>query len=354
MIQKLKIQNFQSHKDTTLDFHPGVNVIVGASDSGKTAILRALRWLIWNRPNGEDFRSDWGGDTVVEITVEGGFIISRVKGKENLYKRWEEHPDGVDKELKAFGTKVPEEIQKALNIDDTNLQKQFDSPFLISSSPGEVAGYFNQVAHLERIDSSISYVNGKILKFTSAQKAGEEMLVERREELKQYEYLTKFEIELEELEHQQGSLTQLIGSRKRLKEHLHLMFTNDKALEKQERILTLEAPVDEILTLYRERKEMREDMLTLRTLLIGVRKKREEEEALKRKAALLPEIEVLLKLHEEHQALCTKQKDLRKALKQIKDVKQKQTAWETTLTTKEKQFHEHLPDLCPLCGSKTT
>ena len=84
MIQKLNIQNFQSHKDTKLEFHPGVNVIIGQSDSGKTAIIRALRWLIWNRPGGDDFRSDWGGGTVVKIKIDAREIM-RGKDKENVY-----------------------------------------------------------------------------------------------------------------------------------------------------------------------------------------------------------------------------------------------------------------------------
>jgi len=56
MIKYLQIQNFQSHKDSLLEFDPGVNVIVGSSDSGKTAVIRALRWLVWNRPSGDAFR----------------------------------------------------------------------------------------------------------------------------------------------------------------------------------------------------------------------------------------------------------------------------------------------------------
>ena len=61
MIQSLQINNFQSHKYSVMELHKGVNVIIGPSDSGKTTILRALRWLVWNRPSGDAFRSDWGG-----------------------------------------------------------------------------------------------------------------------------------------------------------------------------------------------------------------------------------------------------------------------------------------------------
>lgn len=99
---------------------------------------------------------------------------------------------------------------------------------------------------------------------------------------------------------------------------------------------------------------MREEMLTMKITLAAVLKKKKEEDALRRKAELLPAVEALLKLHEEREALWANHRSLRRALKEIKDTKQKQIAWETTLEDKENQFHEHMPDLCPLCGSKTT
>jgi len=49
MLKKISIQNFQSHKKTELDLVDGINVIYGLSQSGKSAILRALNWIIFNR-----------------------------------------------------------------------------------------------------------------------------------------------------------------------------------------------------------------------------------------------------------------------------------------------------------------
>ena len=69
MIQSLHIKNLQSHKDSHLDFCEGVNVIVGPSDSGKSAILRALRWIVKNRPQGDVLRSHWGGETEASIIL---------------------------------------------------------------------------------------------------------------------------------------------------------------------------------------------------------------------------------------------------------------------------------------------
>ena len=38
MIKSLKIHNVQSYEDTALVFSDGINVIIGASDQGKSAI----------------------------------------------------------------------------------------------------------------------------------------------------------------------------------------------------------------------------------------------------------------------------------------------------------------------------
>ena len=36
------LENFQSHKHTSIEFNEGLNVILGPSDSGKSAIIREL------------------------------------------------------------------------------------------------------------------------------------------------------------------------------------------------------------------------------------------------------------------------------------------------------------------------
>ncbi len=55
MIKSAKLINFQSHIDSLLEFHSGVNSITGQSDSGKSSILRAINWVIHNKPSGDAF-----------------------------------------------------------------------------------------------------------------------------------------------------------------------------------------------------------------------------------------------------------------------------------------------------------
>lgn len=67
-IVKLQIINFQDHKNTIINFKPGMNLLVGSSDSGKSAILRALNFIFHNIPNkGKDFVRF--GSTECTITV---------------------------------------------------------------------------------------------------------------------------------------------------------------------------------------------------------------------------------------------------------------------------------------------
>lgn len=52
MIKSIELKNIQSHENTRLDFDKGINVIVGSSNNGKSAILRGLYWARYNRPLG--------------------------------------------------------------------------------------------------------------------------------------------------------------------------------------------------------------------------------------------------------------------------------------------------------------
>ena len=80
MIKKLIIENYQSHKRTEIDFSDGVNAVIGRTDVGKSAIMRALIWVMRNRPLGDEMRSHCGGVTMAEITTQT-HRIRRIKDK---------------------------------------------------------------------------------------------------------------------------------------------------------------------------------------------------------------------------------------------------------------------------------
>ena len=159
MIDSIRIRNIQSHKDTELNLHPGVNVIIGSSNNGKTAVLRALYWSIYNRPLGIDnLCSHWALDDKGNIKEEMSVEVR--KGENVLVRRKTKNVNQYvlnGNELNAIKTDVPPEVKNFYKLNETNIQRQQDAPFLVSSSSSEVARYFNGIARLDVIDSVLSY-----------------------------------------------------------------------------------------------------------------------------------------------------------------------------------------------------
>jgi DNA repair protein SbcC/Rad50 len=157
-IESIRLRNFQSHKHTRLTFTPGINVITGSSDVGKSSIMRAIRWVITNRPTGTAFASHFCDKptTSVMLTIDGK-TVTRTRSKSiNCYKL-------AKQEFKAVRTDVPDEITDFINLsDDINLQGQHDQYFLLQDSSGEVAKKLNKVANLDIIDFSLKSVNANL------------------------------------------------------------------------------------------------------------------------------------------------------------------------------------------------
>jgi DNA repair exonuclease SbcCD ATPase subunit len=69
-----------------------------------------------------------------------------------------------DEKFLSFGQDVPDEIKNLVNFSSLNLQGQFDSPFLLALSGGEVARYLNKVVHLDVIDKSLYSIGSTLRK----------------------------------------------------------------------------------------------------------------------------------------------------------------------------------------------
>jgi exonuclease SbcC len=354
MIQSLKIVNFQSHKDTQLDFHPGVNVIVGASDCGKTAIIRALRWLIWNRPGGEAFRSTWGGDTKVDIELDNVRII-RGKDKENwygLFKRNKNEPILDETRLKAFGAGVPEPIQEILNMDETNIQQQLDSPFLISNSPGEVSAYFNRIANLEQIDAGLKSTQQNIRSLTNKKQSDESRIEELQIELKQYEYLDKFEIDLEILEQAQAKLTSLYNSRWALETVLTEINHTNVEIDEVSTLPQHEEQVDSLLELHKKLKVALSDFKEVMDLTSTITVLHKDMAEIERKTALESDVDKILRMIIKRDYMLIEIEALSHLTEQIGDCENAEETIGLELRDLEETFHKEMPEICPLCETK--
>lgn len=152
MIERLLIQNFQRHRKLAIDFPAGITTIVGPSDAGKSAILRALRWVATNNPGGDAFVRHGAGGCTVRLVVDGRTITRRrsTDGETNTYN--------LDKaEYRAFGRGVPADIELLLNMGPVCWQRQHDAPFWFSESPGEVSRQLNAIVNLGVIDEKLAH-----------------------------------------------------------------------------------------------------------------------------------------------------------------------------------------------------
>ena len=348
MIKSITIQNFQSHEKAKLEFHPGVNVIIGSSDSGKTAIIRALRWVIWNRPSGNTIQSHWGGDTVVAIETEDAVKVIRSKGKIDKYIS---HVTGEeDMEFKAFGTSVPEEIVQFFNINEINLQRQFDSSFLLSETPGAVASHFNKIAHLDKIDSGLQKINSWIRELTSNIKYKEEQEKKSQEELTRYEHLDKFESEVEVLEEMSSQLTQYRSKYQKLLSLIESITDIKVDIQVEEYDLRCEKSLNAILTDIDKKYKLQlqqEAIDNLLDVITNIQYEIKEEEKL---TDVGEPISIILGLYTEKKTAVDLNTSLVKLLSSINNIILRLNNAKGIQAKLQAEWDKI--EICPFCGSK--
>lgn len=353
MINSLEIQNFQSHRKTKLEFHPGVNIIVGASDRGKSAVFKALRWIVTNRPTGADFRS-WegigdGGPTVATAETEEG-TVTRKKGKGEEYTLT--LPEGEPISFKAFRTDVPDEISSLLSITDINIQSQLDSHFLLSKSSGEVASYFNRIAKLDKIDLGIQNTQKEIRRLTQDISYQRTTKVELQQQLTKFEYLDKIEAQIEVLEENEKKRVNLLRFKLRLQHVCEQIDSNNKEMETYQLALDVENSILTVLNYYEEKDKKNTEYQKLEILIKNIKRVKKKIKETEQDILLELPIVTLLQLYKEQEEAESKRKSLDSIITSIVNVNTR--IIKTTVTHKEltEKFNKEFSDICPLCNQK--
>lgn len=164
-IVEVGLKDFQSHKNTVVNFESGFNVVVGASDSGKTAIKRGIESVLYNRYVGTEYIREGQKSFSNYVLFNDGLKITREKGGRGLNRYLIEYPDGQTLELNNFGVKVPQEVLDAHGMHLVELGKETDSlncayqlsgPFFLQNTPGERAAIIGSIAKTQVIDEAVS------------------------------------------------------------------------------------------------------------------------------------------------------------------------------------------------------
>lgn len=200
MIKSHRIINFQSHEDTLFNFHWGVNCIIGESGCGKTATLRSLNLLVKNRPLKFNFHSDFAksGVTSVKTILESNEEVKITKTKGSAV--YTLSSNGKKEKWPKLNKQVPDRVGDVLNISDLNLQWQFDNPFLISASPGEMARVINEKTKIDEADEWIKTLNKNINALKRKQQDEEIEIEDTLKQLKGLRGLDKLNNHLNKIE----------------------------------------------------------------------------------------------------------------------------------------------------------
>jgi len=146
MIGSVILEGFQGHISSHLEFSPGVNVVVGEGDVGKTAVMRAVRWALENRPAGDGFVYRGSRKKLpcrVTIKTARGDTIIRERKPKNRYVVNET-------EFTTVGRTVPDEVRAVLDLQPINVQGQLIGQyFLVLDSPGEISRYLSDLYHFD-------------------------------------------------------------------------------------------------------------------------------------------------------------------------------------------------------------
>lgn len=162
MFKSLTLKNYRSYEDFTFYFHKRINAIIGEGLSGKTNVLRAIRLLNDYRPNNKKYLSHFvPKNSTMEITLktsENATVKLSKNSKGSIYKTINQ--GGEKASFRKFGSKVPLEVKKIINLNDINFQFQLDAPYIISNSPGQITKIINGITKVDDIDIWIKQING--------------------------------------------------------------------------------------------------------------------------------------------------------------------------------------------------
>jgi len=167
-IKGIELVNFQKHEKFKANFTSKVNVLLGETDAGKSAIVRAFKWIMYNR--GDDIRKHNTDITRVRILLDNGTIIEREKSDTvNAYILIK---DSEEKRYDAIGKTVPEDIVKELGIVPMavdkeqlilNISPQISLPFLLDSPATFRMKVFNKLTGNDILDAVSQSYNKDIL-----------------------------------------------------------------------------------------------------------------------------------------------------------------------------------------------
>lgn len=208
-IEKVILDNFQSHKHSVIEFDSQLNIIVGPSDSGKTAILRGIKWALFNEPSGDYFIREGENECSVVIIFNDGTKIKRYRNKsKNIYYLYDQSNN--ETKFEGFGTTVPEEIIEATGIKkimldsdiskSINISDQLEGAFLLSERGSTRSNSIGRLVGVNIIDDALRESLRDSRNLSNNKRIIDDKILELENELLDYEYLSELSKKISNIE----------------------------------------------------------------------------------------------------------------------------------------------------------
>lgn len=208
-LRKVILKNFQSHKHSVIEFDHGLNVIVGPSDSGKSSIIRGIKWALYNDPLGDYFIREGETETSVTLEFSNNIKVKRLRTKSrNAYILY--NIEGEEIVFEGFGSKVPKEITEMLSIkkipldsnetNNINLGEQLEGAFLLSEKGSVRASAIGRLVGVNLIDDALKDTLKDIRNISINKKIVIESIDKIENELKAYKSLENLRENINKLE----------------------------------------------------------------------------------------------------------------------------------------------------------
>lgn len=339
MIDQITIKNFQSHKESRLKFDRGVNVIIGSSNSGKTSILRALNWVVNNKPSGDSFRRHGEKSVSCEVVVDGK-LVTRTKSEYTISS------DEGSLSYRTFGQGVPEDVEKLFNLSFLNVQNQMDAPFLLSDSAGEVGRKLNEIVELDIINSSLSRINKQIRTLKTRLSYDEQRMATHLVDLKQYDYLGDLSrriILLKQLQKEKDSAEKELDELEKVNTQYTEILSQ---LEGANRLIAMERKISELLRNRETNTEIKQDMESL----LECRAVKREIKKAERILGLGHDVDRLSRILVERKAVAREIGEFEHSVDALLKAEGEIESCQRRVRQLSAKFAKLMPNICPLCS----
>lgn len=284
-ISKVIITNFQKHKHKVVTFSD-FTAITGRTNHGKTSIIRAIKWCLYNSPTGDKFITNGENKCSVTVVFDNGVEITRTKGRGGGINSYDINTPGSEPiHLENFGTTLPDEVVAATGMaiidlfgekQSPNICEQLSAPFFIGEKPITRGVLIGKMGNLDVVDAAIKSASSDLRALKSTQR---EYKAELKEVKGQLSELTGLTLQQKRLESSKKDIEKCKYLEEKLN-NINNLISSINELESKKRnlgeIISNKENILEVINLLNEASLLYSSLSQIKDLSLSLRRNQEK------------------------------------------------------------------------------